>query len=264
MQEVKQNLKEREEELLNLKKHKQKALHKPVPGTLRISCEGNRVQYYQRSGPKDINGTYIRSENKDLACKIAQKDYDQKVLQTAEKELSAIRQFLRAYPENQVEEIYEKLHKERQKLVIPIKETDEQFLARWQSLEYEPYTFWEDTPEFYTEKGERVRSKSELIIANLLHKENIPYRYECPLYLRNFGKVHPDFTVLNLRTRKEYYWEHLGLMDEPSYAERSLRKISAYEEQGFFLGETLIITYETAKYPLDQKQLQRVIQRFLK
>ena len=264
MHQVKANLREREKMLLKLKKEKQKALQKPVKGSLRISNHGKRVQYYLRSDPHEVNGTYIRKENRDLARRIAQQDYDKKVLQTTEKEIAVIRHFLGAYPETQVEHIYYGLHKERQKLINPIRETDEQFIERWLSFEYEKYPFWEDAPEFYTEKGERVRSKSELIIANLLIKEGIPYRYECPLVLRNLGIVHPDFTVLNPRTRKVYYWEHLGMMDDPAYVERALKKISAYEEQGIFLGESLIITYETSKCPLDQKQLQRMIGHYLK
>lgn len=68
----------------------------------------------------------------------------------------------------------ENLHKERQKLIHPIRETDE-----------------------------RVRSKSEVIIADILNQEGIPYRYECPLQLKGWGKVYPDFTVLSERERPE-------------------------------------------------------------
>lgn len=52
-----------------------------------------------------------------------------------------------------------------------------------------------------------MRSKSEVIIADLLNKEGIPYRYEFPLYLKEFNTVYPDFTILNVRKRKEIYWE---------------------------------------------------------
>ena len=101
-------------------------------------------------------------------------------------------------------------------------------MLQWCSKEYEGLPFKEDSPELYTDRGERVRSKSEVIIANLMAKENIPYKYECPLYLNGFGTVHPDFTALNVRERKEYYWEHLGMMEDPEYSEKAVRKISAY------------------------------------
>ncbi len=39
---------------------------------------------------------------------------------------------------------------------------------------YEKMSFREDAPEYYSNKGERMRSKSEVIIANLLDKLGIP------------------------------------------------------------------------------------------
>ena len=44
-------------------------------------------------------------------------------------------------------------------------------------------------------KGEKVRSKSEVNIANMLHEKGIPYRYEEELQLRNGKIVSPDFTI---------------------------------------------------------------------
>ena len=58
-------------------------------------------------------------------------------------------------------------------------------------------------------------------------------------------------------------WEHLGLMDIPEYAEKAIRKITAYEENGYFPGENLILTYETAGQPLNLKLLKDTIKRYL-
>jgi hypothetical protein len=110
-----------------------------------------------------------------------------------------------------------------------------------------------------TDRGERVRSKSELIIANLLSKEGIPYKYECPLRLKGFGTVHPDFTALRRKARKEIYWEHLGMMDDPEYAEKAVRKISAYGANGFFPGDRLILTAETKSTPLNVRLIRDLI-----
>lgn len=45
--------------------------------------------------------------------------------------------------------------------------------------EYEPGKFDEDNiTEFITLKGERVRSKSELLISDHLNRYEVPYRYE--------------------------------------------------------------------------------------
>ena len=76
------------------------------------------------------------------------------------------------------------------------------------------------------------------------------------------GQIYPDFTVLNVKKRKEYYWEHFGMMDDPSYAEKVLQKLSTYEQNGIFPGEQLIITFETRKNPLNQKQISNLIEHY--
>lgn len=65
-----------------------------------------------------------------------------------------------------------------------------------------------------TIRGEMVRSKSEVIVANILEKMNIGYAYEEPLDVN--GKTYiPDFT---LRYQgKIAYLEHLGMLGIKSY-----------------------------------------------
>ena len=264
MEQIKSILKTRENQLLQMKKDKEKALKNAPEGALRICSHGNRTQYYQRNDPKDFNGVYIRENDIHIAQELAQKDYDRKVLCAIEKELCAIKKYLSNYPMVNAEQIYENLHKERRKLVSPILETDEQYVYNWKSVKYQGKGFGEETPEFYTAKEERVRSKSELIIADLLNKEGIPYRYEYPIHLNGMGKIYPDFTVLNVKKRKEMYWEHFGMMDDLSYVEKALQKIALYEQNGIFHGENLILTYETRKNPMKQKEIMHLINHYLK
>ena len=156
------------------------------------------------------------------------------------------------------------LSERRQSLVLPAIETDKGFVERWNAVSYQGKGFPEDYPEHLTDRGERVRSKSEVIIANLLLKEDIPYRYEYPIRLRGIGRVYPDFTVLNVRIRKEFRWEHLGMMDDPDYANKAVRKIRDYQQNGMFPGDSLIITSETRTNPINLRDLKRVIDFYLK
>lgn len=195
---------------------------------------------------------------------LAQKEYDQKIIRAIDKELSITKKYLSGYPAVAAEQIYDTMHKKKQALIQPIKESDEVFIKKWTSYDYQGKGFDIDVPEYYTTKKERVRSKSELIIADLLYRESIPYRYECPIYLRGMGKIYPDFTVLNVKKRKEYYWEHFGMMDDPSYAEKAIKKLSTYEQNGIFPGEQLIITFETRKNQLNQRQINKIIEYYLK
>ncbi len=54
----------------------------------------------------------------------------------------------------------------KQELVDPIQLSDKSFVEKWENEKYERLRFWEEVTEYYTDKGERVRSKSELMIAN--------------------------------------------------------------------------------------------------
>ena len=262
MEEIKTMLEQREKYLHLLKKEKERALKVAPEGSLRISRNRNMTQYYKRINPKDSNGTYIREEDMKTAYQLAQKDYDQKVLKSIEKELKAISKYKEAYPDKSAEQIYESLHLARQRLIQPIKESDEEFIARWESVEYVGKDFSYDTSEHYTAKGERVRSKSEVIIADALNRAGIPYRYEYPMYIKGLDYFNPDFTILDVKKRKEIIWEHLGLMEKPEYAEKNVYKINCFENSGYHMGDNLICTFETKQNPLNQKTVQAIIQKY--
>lgn len=66
-----------------------------------------------------------------------------------------------------------------------------------------------------TLSGCLVRSKSEVIICNILHERNKSFEYEKMLYAKDGSFFCPDFTIF--WKGKEYYWEHLGLLDYPDY-----------------------------------------------
>ena len=84
-----------------------------------------------------------------------------------------------------------------------------------------------------------VRSKSEVIIANMLVAQDVPFQYEKPLYAPDGTMYLPDFTV---RFRGEtYYWEHVGLLHLPSYKAHWEKKKKWYEKH--FPGR-LLTTYE--------------------
>jgi hypothetical protein len=54
-----------------------------------------------------------------------------------------------------------------------------------------------------------VRSKSEVIIANMLAERNIPFRYEIPLQAPDGTFYLPDFTIT--WNGERWYWEQLGI-----------------------------------------------------
>lgn len=232
-------------------------------GTLRLSSSKKWVQYYHCMPGEKKNGEYIPKTNEDLIRRFAQKSYDEKILKLAEKRLSQIKKITRDYAEEEIEKIFLREHIERKKLIQPVEPTWEQQLEKWVAKEYKKKEFQADTPVILTDRGERVRSKSEKILADYFYRNGIQYKYECPLYLKGFGTVHPDFTFLSKKTKQEIYWEHDGRMDDPSYAQNAVRKIQAYEENDIYPGERLIFTFETGRTVLDTKMIEKLVSRYL-
>ncbi len=261
MHQIKKMMETRKNYLLQLEAEKLEALREAPSGFLRICASRKRKQYYYRTNLRDLNGEYI--SDMELVRQLAQKRYDTKVISSIQKEIKAIENYCAACPGVQVEDVYERMHIARQELVVPVKETDEQYISTWENVQYVGKGFGEDLPEIYTERGERVRSKSEVIIADLLNKEGIPYRYECPLKITGRGIFYPDFTVLNVSKRKEIYWEHLGMMDDPVYVEKALHKIAAFEENGIMPNDNLILTFETGNIPLNRKVIKGMIDKYI-
>lgn len=109
--------------------------------------------------------------------------------------------------------------------------------------------------------GEKLRSKSEVIIANALYMNHIPYRYECQLVLGDVS-LHPDFTILHPTTFEIYYWEHFGMMDNPAYRESTFQKMKLYGEHQIYPADRLITTYESESLPLDSEKIQQLIEQY--
>lgn len=261
---LREKLMEEEARLELIKQKTANRLRTAPEGTLRISKSNNCIQYYHCQKQSDLrNGKYLHSSEVKLIHELAQKTYDEKVLRLAKRRLNQIERLLREYRDDEIEAIYQKESAARHKLIEPVETTWNQRVGQWMSEEYERKQFKETDPFIYSEKGERVRSKSEKILADYFFHKNIPYKYEKGLYLRGYGMVYPDFTFLSKRTGTEIYWEHEGRMDDPTYAEPAIRKIHTYEDNGIFLGERLILTFETKNIILSTVDIERNVKRFL-
>ena len=294
-------LQERIEQLETLLTIKEKALKKAPEGSLRVSKSHGVVQYYQKIDKDGKNGRYLDAAHRELAQKLAQKAYNIKLLPAIKKELALLQAALTKIQEaTKGGEIplvaLEQVNPDSRALITTATLTDEQYAAAWLSQKYKGKPFQPDAPELYTARGERVRSKSEVIIADTLTRLGIPYHYEFPLTLKSGGRgqsagtsqqsagnfpqnedtssqnagarskitIYPDFLCLNIRTRREFIWEHFGLMDDPSYSTRAVQKLQTYNQNGIHPGQNLIISTESSDLPLNTRHIENLINTFLK
>lgn len=224
--------------------------------------KSNGCYQYSWIDEKTRKRVYIPKAKFEDLKKIVQRDYELKVNKKLLAMKGKLTDFLIKYDIDEIEKIYTNLSDGRKRLVTPIVETKEEFIKEWKSVSYEPMAIEENT-EFITVCGVKVRSKSELIIANMLEKAGVNYRYEYPVTLKGLGTVRPDFLCLNERTGKEYIWEHFGMMDNIAYANKNINKIQTYEQNGFLAGKNIIMTFEASATPLSSSVVKRMIEEYL-
>jgi len=227
---------------------------------LRAVKHGKGYQYFIRKRGTTGNGEYIKHANIKSAVVLAQMEYDEKLIKIIKEALEELMKCKSAGIGNIYESALNHMPPGKQILVNKRYVSDECYIQNWKKQEFEGLDFSEGFPEFYTRGGLRVRSKSEVIIADILEENSIPFLYEKPLIL-DTGVFHPDFTLLNIKERKEIYWEHFGLMDDMEYRNNAFSKIRKYESNGLYQQDSLIWTFETGKYPLNIKDIRKMVKR---
>ncbi len=256
----------RADELMQAICEKEKMLKKVPTGHLRIVQKGRCTRYFHVTDKSSEWGDYLPDSEKALIDALAQKDYDVSALAELRRELEVVDRFCKSYHPERVNELYTKLHERRRPHVKPLLLPDDEYAEQWRAVPYAGKPFATDAKLLLTARGERVRSKSEVIIADTLLRLNIPYRYEYPRVLQVGGrrvKFYPDFTCLRQSDRSEVIWEHLGMMDDVDYADKTFKKMEVYESNGLFVGAGLITTHETQSRPLNSATVEALAKYFL-
>ncbi len=252
-------------------------------GRLRIQNKASGPQFFHVTSAKNLRGRYLSKKDPEdmaLASRLAQADYYRQLKRNTDlwlAGLSRIDQSLDTLPECSPENLFAD-NNTRLSLVTPVVLSDAEYIRQWQTATWKKKPFSQDAPVLLSNRGERVRSKSEKILADRLNELQIPYRYEYPLKLnvqRTYtGELddgtevwfqkqksvtfYPDFTLL-APDRTEIILEHFGLMDDDPYKSGFVGKLRIYAENGFFPGNNLIISAETADIPLDTVALEATI-----
>lgn len=236
-----------------------KRLKKAPDGAIAVTTHKGIPQYYYNNKNDGVYHQYMRADQKKLAHEIIQAEYDRSILCACQKELKEINRYIKNHCEYELEDKYDKLCETRKRIVTPLIQSDQDYINSWLSRSFEPNDFYEDDCLYETKNGELVRSKSEALIADMYYSLGVPYIYECPIYLDYSVKKYPDFTILDVKNRKEIYHEHLGLMDDEEYRLKNLKKINEYRHNGIYSGKNLIVTYEAAGCPINIRDLEKMV-----
>lgn len=227
-------------------------------GKLVCTHNGNYIKWFQSDGH---NSTYIPRKNRELAEKLASKKY----LLLLEKDLLHEQKAIDCYLQHHtVDNHAQQLlidKPEYSELLSPLFVPSSSELQEWMHSPFEHNPKYPEQLIHKTNSGIMVRSKSEAIIAMLLTIHKIPFRYECALQLDN-AVIFPDFTIRHPHTGQFFYWEHFGMMDNPTYCQNSFSKLQLYASNGIYPSLQLITTYETKEHPLDSGIVETMIKHY--
>lgn len=149
-------------------------------------------------------------------------------------------------------------------------ETNQRFTNLFQApypheVKDKKHLFLEDRLINRTLRGEDVRSKSELIIANMLYSNGIDYEYE-PVLELNGETRRPDFVIYDDDSGETYYWEHLGMCTNRGYREDWKRKEHWYRKndilphrEGGGKNGILLTSRDTKKGGINSEKIEKLV-----
>ena len=223
-------------------------------GKLLVSKNKKSFQFYQRIGEGKNGRLYLSRKDEVTIRRLAQKRYEEDLLARQKENFQILSQVLLLLQEwEDPHEVFSKMPVAIQPYITPIHPTQEDYVQHWLEDKTDLPSNADFHPEnciYLTENGEKVRSKSEMTIANLLRAMQLPYQYEKPLVL-NGNLTYPDFTILDVTTQAEVYYEHFGMMDQEEYRTAALQKIEKYEKAGFTPGKQFLFSFESAQVPFN-------------
>lgn len=231
-------------------------------GRISVMKKNNNVVFYLTDDKSDLK--YLPKTEEQTIKQLLQKRYDHAVIKEAEKQIGLIDRFLKSYEEEPLAKAYTEMNEMCRKMISVYRLPDEVYARMWQKEVFKTNGYPFDGSEHITARGERVRSKSEVMIADALNNAGLPYRYECALKIMNgLKEIYPDFTILDVNSRSVLYWEHFGRMDNDSYREKAIRKIETYANEGITVGNGLIVTFEDYRNPLSSKVISATIKSLI-
>ena len=237
----------------------EKSLEKYPPGTLQFHLNG--YNYTWRISYKDGPRRTLPKKKRAYARKMAKKRAIEAEIKTLKKEKEACEMYLKCCEEeSELDKLWENSD------FVSLLRDESGFIKadaeKWQKEEFEQCPKYPEGKVYDTLRGDKVRSKAEALIANILFTLKIPYRYE-QAHIIGDRKFYPDFTVLNVRTGQEYIIEFFGMMHNSQYACSAGFKVDKYFSNGYVPFENILFFYESDKRPLDLGRIESDIRKYL-
>jgi hypothetical protein len=228
-------------------------------GSLYQLKHNERTFYYHLVGKgKEKTKTGI-TKNTKLIYQLARKEYLLIAMNKQETGMKQIKKISAKMNFDSWHEAAEEASRKFPALATEIFFLGEQYEKR---LNYSSPMFADNTIH-RTQRGVKVRSKSELFIADMLEAQELPYQYEIELPYNEYHFC-PDFTVIRPRDGKVIFWEHFGMTHDSEYLKKMDLKLEKYRNMGIRPWDNLIISYDKEDGSLDAGVIRSLIEGWLR
>ena len=216
------------------------------------------------------SGTYkyrkkVISNDRDALSALVEKEYARVALEIIEQNIRAIQTAIPKVRELSFESIRSGMGRVYQELPddwFPMVQRNSCIISereKWAAGPYEQSNYLPHEKIHTTSRGLKVRSRAELLIAEMLYRYDIPFRYEQVVRAGRY-ELAPDFTFLD-SFGNEFYWEYCGMMSDPHYLKQQLWRRGMYESIGITEWNpenTMIYTYD-ALDSIDMREIEIII-----
>ena len=254
-----------EEELNTLLKHYNhlvdlysKVIQNSPDGRLIHQMNHNQDQFLLLSSKNGVRTRTSITNDEEKKRLLAQKEFASKALAVVKSNANALKELEEKYVRFDPEKILQSMNKaysmlpedyffdqDKWKVTAGL---DDDLLTKirkheeWGKKSYKEYWGYPKNKTKTTSRGKKVRSISELLIAEKLYEYSIPFHYEELLEIdgRLFA---PDFTFEGA-DYECFYLDYFGMMENERYARRNIQKLSAYYDAGIIPGENLLVVFD--------------------
>ena len=232
---------------------------------MRKSGQRNGPFYYYMCDPQTGKRRYLGAESNRKVQLIKEVRFCKELLKRADKDKRLLRHLIDVYCPIEYDAVNESLpHTYRGAEILFGNQTQPDKRAReWKKRKEAlknsvPIIYPEDLKHTAID-GTRVRSKSELDIANMLFTNNVPYIYECP-YFFDGEIIRFDFTALStIDYESEIIVEHQGMMDLDTYRGKYMHTLLTCLSNGLTQNTDIFFTFEDMNGNFDSRQIWDII-----
>ena len=240
-------------------------------GSLAPEKRNQNTYYYEQwyQGRKRVQKNYLGTADSEATLRHLKLRMQNELIKRAEEDQKLLNRMQAKYQDYDPQTLLDALPATYRKAAgsgtaTPLFDQRYQQCVNWASQDYERNDAPFSKAATYAKDGTHVRSKGECIYYNILQEYLLPFVYDCyKEFTGERGETRrfcPDFLIRCLSGRLIII-EHLGRLDDLSYAIDFGKKCHWYIRNGFILGKNFFVTSDDVHGGTDSRAILEVVEK---